>query len=48
MANLYDIALEAINTLFSDKSSSKEDTIINLNTLKMEIDDMISLLKSDS
>lgn len=55
MSRLYDLALEAIKELFSDTSVSKEETqryiakaeelIIDLNTLKEEIDMMILTLK---
>lgn len=42
---LYKLAIEAIRKVADDISVNKETTIENLNTLKMEIDDMIESLE---
>ena len=41
---LYEKALESINKMFSDISVSKEETKINLQSLKDEIDLLISTI----
>ena len=42
---LYDKAVEAITELFSDQSVSKDETVVNLNSLIGEIQIMIESLE---
>jgi hypothetical protein len=45
--DLYDVAVKAINDLFSDTSVSKETAIENLKSLRGEIGTLIDSLEVD-